>query len=418
MSTQKDHASVRVLFVSVAAPPKGSPESLQVSKLLKYLNNLPAEIHLVTERVPGKSKGWSTKEKKYEPILSELAQVIEIPLFRHQFSAIFRRINDNAFPILDEAFLFAMFTKKVIRNLSSVPDIIYSRSTPFSSALLAMKLSKAFRVPWIMHLSDPWVLSPFFEGQGRKGAYHQKVEHECFEQAEIVTFTSDDQVTMYESKYPQYKTKFRWYPNIFDDDEVLEDVSPCDNGITFLHTGNFYGPGRSPEPILKAVDHLYRTERAYLENVKFSFTGHMEPTLAETFRKYHVLPVEHIGVLALDEVIHLQKKSQVLVIIDWALPKEKAVFLLSKAIDYIATGKPILAITTKGSTIYRLVEGVYGRCFEHNDLKGIVRYIKYLIDGLRSNDQKVLKPYMADQKYSARKNAVALLELMQSLKSN
>jgi glycosyltransferase involved in cell wall biosynthesis len=410
---------MRVLFVSVAAPPKGSPESLQVSKFLKYLNCLPADIHLVTERLPGKSKGWSTKETKYESLLGELAQVIEIPLFRHQFSAIFRRLNDNVLPILDEAFLFSMFTNKVIKSLSGIPDIIYSRSTPFSSALLASKLSKTLGVPWIMHLSDPWVLSPFFEGHGIKGAYHKKVEHKCFEQADMVTFTSVDQITMYESKYPQHKSKFRWFPNVFDDDEVvLEDISTCDNGITFLHTGNFYGPGRSPLPILKAVDHLYRNEKAYLENVKFSFTGHMEPSLREIFRRYNTLPVEHIGVLTLDEVLHLQKNSQVLIIIDWALPKEKAVFLLSKAIDYIATGKPILAITTKGSTVYQLVEGVYGRCFEHDDLEGILGYLKYLIDGLRKNDQVVLKPYLADQKYSARNNASELFELMQSLQSN
>jgi hypothetical protein len=144
----------------------------------------------------------------------------------------------------------------------------------------------------------------------------------------------------------------------------------------------------------------------------------MEPSLREIFRRYNTLPVEHIGVLTLDEVLHLQKNSQVLIIIDWALPKEKAVFLLSKAIDYIATGKPILAITTKGSTVYQLVEGVYGRCFEHDDLEGILGYLKYLIDGLRKNDQVVLKPYLADHKYSARNNASELFELMQSLQSN
>ena len=344
-----NHALMRVLFVSVAAPPKGSPESLQVSKFLKYLNCLPVEIHLVTERLPDKSKGWSTKETKYELLLGELAQVIEVPLFRYQFSAILRRLNDSVLPILDEAFLFSMFTNKVIKRLSGIPDIIYSRSTPFSSALLASKLSKSLKVPWIMHLSDPWVLSPFFEAHGIKGAYHQKVEHKCFEQADIVTFTSVDQITMYESKYPQYKSKFRWFPNVFDDDEVvLENVSPGDSDITFLHTGNFYGPGRSPLPILRAVDHLYRNERAYLENVKFSFTGHMEPYLSEIFRTYNNLPVEHIGVLTLDEVLHLQKKSQVLIIIDWALPKEKAVFLLSKAIDYNGYRKTNISHNNQG----------------------------------------------------------------------
>jgi hypothetical protein len=116
--------------------------------------------------------------------------------------------------------------------------------------------------------------------------------------------------------------------------------------------------------------------------------------------------------------LHRQKKSQVLIIIDWELPPEQAVFLLSKAVDYMAARKPMLAITTRGSTIHKLIDGVYGRCFEHHDTSGIARYLKWLIDNFKQRDGQVYETYPVDRDYSASGNAQRLYDLIQNLSNS
>ena len=411
-----DFATPNVLFVSTAAPPKGSPESLQVGKYLKYLVGYPIDVYLVTEAVPKKQRGWSNMEKKYQSVLTSLKQVIEVPLYRRQISALLRRVNTSVLPVTDDALLFTKATRKVRTNLVADPDIIYSRSTPFSSAVLAMKLKRIYQVPWIMHLSDPWVVSPFFKAGGTYENYHRKLEQQCFERADKISFTSRDQIALYENEYPRFKSKFIWFPNVFDDEEVAEESVISHGKIRFLHTGNFYGPGRSPEPFLRALENLYNSDKHCLDHVDCIFAGRHEKSVDEIFRKYKSIPVRHIGVLSQNEVLQLQRDSQVLIIIDWELPQEKAVFLLSKAVDYMAARKSMLAITTRESTIHKFVEGVYGRCFEHHDIEGIAGHIRYLIDDCGKNDKPVQVPYQVDMNYSASKNAQRLFELLQNLK--
>lgn len=404
---------MNVLFVSIAAPPKGSPESLQVSKYLKYLIGHPLNIYLVTEKLPKENFGWRTVETKYLAILDKLTQTIKIPVYYHRFIyAIIRRLSSRISCILDNEFLFAGRTQKVIRELKKPPDIIYSRSTPFSSALLALKLKKKYTVPWIMHLSDPWVLSPFFNQKGTALKYNQRIEMTCFKNADKICFTSLDQVELYSKKYPEFENKFQWFPNVYDDDEVVTEAPSFSSSISFLHTGNFYGPGRSPDPLLEALKGISNHDPEYLKNVFFLFTGYHEPAIDKLLNRYESIGVKHLGVLPLEEIYELQRQSSVLVIIDWQLPKNQAMFLLSKTLDYMAACKPIMAITTPGSTVFKLIQGVYGQCFAHDDIEGIKKHMISLIKKYRNGDKIFLKPYEINKDYSAAYQAQRLFKLM------
>ncbi len=411
-STKLDSDRLKVMVISIASPPKGNPESLQVSRYLKYLSHKPLDIYLVTEQLPEASDGWVTFEKNYRHVLADVKQVIQIPTYRTIFYRIFSKIGIKYLPVLDEAFLFTLSAKKILRRFDGSPDIIYSRSTPFSSAVLAMKLSKIFNVPWIMHLSDPWVESPFFKIGGYNETFQRRVERTCFDLADRISFTSSEQIDMYRKKYPHYAAKFVWFPNVYDDESVNSHVRFKGKQLCFLHSGNFYGPGRSPEPILRALNYIRQKDMVSLKDVSFNFTGHKEPSIDNMFAKYPSIPAKHLGVLSLDQVQQLQRTSEVLIVIDWCLPKHQAVFLLSKIVDYMAARKPVLAITTKGSTIFNLVEGVYGKCFEHDDIAGIAEYIKLLINQIRDTG---IAPNQLDARYSASKNADQLYQLISDL---
>ena len=408
-----DNKMMKVLFVSIAGPPKGSPESLQVSKCLKYLIGHQLNIYLVTEKLPKVNFGWRTLETKYQAILSQVTQVIKVPVYYHRYlHAVIRRLSHKILPRLDNEFLFTLATRRILKDLMKKPDIIYSRSTPFSSAALAMKLKRKYGVPWIMHLSDPWVLSPFFYHKGSVLKYHQKMERDCFKNADKITFTSQEQIGVYKQVYPEYQSKFMWFPNVFDESEIFTNPPLFSPNMSFLHTGNFYGPGRSPDSLLWALERISNHYPKLLKNISFLFTGYHEPSVDKLLKRFESIGVKHLGVLPLEEIYKLQRQSSVLIIIDWQLPKDQAMFLLSKTLDYLAARKPIIAITTSGSTLYKLIQGVYGQCFDHHDIEGIKKHIVSLIDGYRNNHSTFLNPYEVNMEYSAGYQAKRLFELM------
>ena len=410
---------LNVLFVSIAGPPKGSPESLQVSKILKFLVKHPLNICLVTEELPIRNFGWRTIEQKYEPVLGKLSQIINLPVYYNRyFYALISRISSLILPRLDNEFLFTKAAAKVVRLVKQKPDIIYSRSTPFSSSVLALKLKRKYQIPWVMHLSDPWSISPFMKSKGPKFKYHQKMERNCFQEADIITLTSHQQIEIYKNTYPEYHSKFQWSPNVYDDDEVVVDKPSQSREMSFLHTGNFYGPGRSPEPILKAVAEIAKDYRSILDEVSFLFTGHQEPSIDRLINSYYQFGARHLGVLSLKGVYEMQRKSSVLILIDWNLPQHQAMFLLSKSLDYMAARKPVMAITTPGSTMHNLIQGVYGECFAHNDLEGIKRFLISIIKRYKKKDELFENPYEVNEDYAASINAKRLFHVLERYAGN
>ena len=151
-------------MVSISAPPYTNPESLQVSKYLKFLVDGSLQLILVTAKISKKNTGWRRVDNEYLPILNRLNQVIKIPAY---FNPLLSRIVKKLYPVWferpDNERRFISGWKSVIRQVKVNPDVIYSRSSPLSSSIMALRLQQHYNVPWIMHLSDPWTLSPFFD---------------------------------------------------------------------------------------------------------------------------------------------------------------------------------------------------------------------------------------------------------------
>jgi len=403
-----------VLIVSTAAPPFTNPESLQVSKYLKYLVDSNWRLSLVTAKISDRNLGWRKVDNKYETILDNLQQVIKIPSYYTPFlDRVIRRTYPAWFQKPDNERRFADNWKTVLKKLELKPDLIYSRSSPLSSALMALKLAKHFQIPWIMHLSDPWTMSPFFNYSNSTKRFHRMMEQECLEAASQICLTSQQQIQLYQKQYPEHKHKFKWFPNVYDDDD-LSFHEPDPESMIFVHTGNFYSSTRSPEPFLRALDAVYQEDPGLLADCQFLFAGFQDNSTKRDLLKYQKVGVRHIGPITVQECSALYAKAAVLVIIDFELPSEKAVFLLSKALDYMSSGKPILTITTPGSTLHNTLKTTHGRCYSHQDIAGIKNQLVDLVTKYKAQDPLFKTPFPVDQKYSASYNTERLEELFRA----
>ncbi|MCI5161651.1 MAG: hypothetical protein D3917_06435, partial [Candidatus Electrothrix sp. AX5] len=238
---------IKLLYVSIAFPPKWDSEGLQVAKYFKYLKrNDKLSISVVTSKNPTLNMPIDETLKEYS---DGYQQLIEIPIFENKYiNYAIRNIYPQALQKPDSKFSFIWGWKKVVKQLKKSPDIIYSRSFPLSSAIMALKLKKYYNVPWIFHMSDPWVDNHIDKRHPEVMAWNKDMELTCFEEADRVTVTSLETQAFYQKKYPQLSEKIMVHYNVYDRETFLANPYKIEGKLTFVCTGGLT-VNRSPVPL-------------------------------------------------------------------------------------------------------------------------------------------------------------------------
>jgi glycosyltransferase involved in cell wall biosynthesis len=392
---------MNLLLVSISAPPQNSPESLQVAKYVSGLAKL-SRLTLVTIKEVG---GWRSADKGLNEYLYGVKKIIRL---NHYTSKLFRLFYRLFFTHLlrrpDEYFMFPTQWRTVTKKLTEKPDLIYSRATPFSSCLMALKLKAHYKVPWVMHLSDLWADSPHFKYNNADKNYLQQLEAKCFKIADRISMTSHETIDFYAKKYPKFAAKFFFTPNVYRDEELLPNPFRFDGKLKFLHAGNFYGKGRSPAKLIEAFTLLYNKNPQLLNEVEIHFLGKFNHDIRTIFTQNNLPFIKVTENYSFQDSISHQRNSHIMLLFDWQFEHMNSVFFLSKILGYMASQRFILAITGKGSTCYNVIEGKYGKCFEHDDIEGIMEFIINAIDNYKNQNLAFFKINKPDPAYAANYN--------------
>ena len=211
---KSNHKKTCVLFVSIAFPPKSDSEGLQVAKYLKYLSkDQDLCIDVITSRDKTLFMSIDENLRKYS---SGCRQIIKIPFFENKYlNFIQRKINLSKLNYPDSKHRFHKNWEKAINQISNKPDVIYSRSFPLSSAIMALNIQRELQVPWVLHLSDPWTMNPIHK-LGDAKEWNENMERKCFQNATVISFTSKATVDNYSIKYPEYSSKMIISSNVFE----------------------------------------------------------------------------------------------------------------------------------------------------------------------------------------------------------
>jgi hypothetical protein len=374
----------KVLLVSIAAPPKTGAESIQTGRYLKHISN-HFDICLITSSLS--QKGWRKSDDSLESYTDYVTKKIEIPTFSNLASRLSRyKLLPSGILYPDADFLFYILGLMSMNQIKSFkPDILYSRSTPVSSAILALKLKKKLKIPWIMHFSDPWVENPYNNWSIKTREKSNRMESLLFESADIITLTSETAVDLYAGKYPHRKQDILYFPNIFD--KINEKDRNYEKGkkLRIAYTGNIYKE-RSINPLIKVVDHIRTKYPDYLNDFEILIAGNIDDYNYKMLKQSDSDIINYLGHLNYSESSELVRSSDILVSID--KPKESEfdnLFLPSKIMDYIAANRIILSITHIGSPTYKIVENQFGKCFNHNEIPLISRFIIEVINSIGKN---------------------------------
>ena len=334
---------MRLLLISNAALGKGGAESLQTSKYIKYLLKSGVKITHIT--TPYSSNLDSTYDHLKKEVKMKFSQKMNPYVFRF-----LRRFFPDKVKLPDEHYLLIEDIEKLAAGENY--DVIYSRSTPFSSAIAAKKLKMATGKPWVLHISDPWADSSYLDlknGSKKVEEYHRHHEKKSFEIADLITVTSEKTREFYIKKYPKCASKIEVSLNVFDFElfKPQEPVSKPD-GIQLLHSGNFYTK-RSPAPLLRVC----KKNEDWITEINIQFLGKIDDSVQSEITKIGFSNIEYLGSHSHQEAQNIAQGADVLLCIDIEADSETDLcYFPSKLLDYLILNKMIFIIWNRGSEIW------------------------------------------------------------------
>jgi hypothetical protein len=361
---------MRILAIVYCYPPMRVPASLCYLKLVCGLAELGHRVDIVT--IDPLSFEWIS-EDLLDPDLMKLRPtgVREHRVWSPEGSLPIRLVKRFGFtrelfhrflePRKSEWVLSARWTLRKLRG--SDFDVVLSCSQPHANHLLGRWIQKRTGLPWVAYFSDPWIGNVYSKPMSTRALqWNIRQEADVLAKADRILFTSQEMLNSVAERYPHEVTQklgvlpHCFVPAWFGGEGSAREHDP-NRPVVFLHTGHFYGP-RTPTPFFKGIEELHK--RGRIEGpVRFEFYGSMK----EDHRRYVDRPGlrELVGVhepVGYLDSLKLMRRSDVLVVIDAPVGNgEESVFLPSKLIDYLGSGREILGVTPEKGATARFLKG-------------------------------------------------------------
>lgn len=225
------------------------------------------------------------------------------------------------------------------------PDVIYASAPPHTSLLVASKLAREFNIPWFCEYRDLWCDHPYYDGSWLRRLIEKPLEkHVLSSCAGLVTVT--------ETWAAHLKTTHRqpvaFVMNGFDPDDYAPPatLTPLDpDHLTILYAGGIYPGKRDPSALFRALGEM-GTAAADIRVHFFMPPENVAEVKAMAVRNGVLGQVVLHDLVRREEIINLQQRSDILLLLRWDSPEENGV-LAGKLFEYIGSARPILSL---GST--------------------------------------------------------------------
>ena len=337
----------RALLLTYAFPPLQASESFLSVKAFAKIKSFDIDILTIDPSEIGYDLDYSLEgyvNKNFKKIYkASTPKWISRRMFR------FLRYVPG-FPDRFRFFNKLLYNKAMEIDVSSY-DLIISWSTWHSIHLVAAKIKRKFKsTPWIVHLSDPWAYNPFLTKIWGYKSSQYFLERRVLKASDGINFTTNASRQLVMKKYPKSWMNKTYVTSHSYDLALYEKrhLKPPSDVLIINYLGNFYGP-RNPINILNALRNIHAKNSNFLNGIVFRFVGKWIGN--ENWKSViYDLPedlIEVISPVSYIDSLSEMANSDLLLIVD--APFTTSVFFPSKLVDYIGSGKPIFAITPRGS---------------------------------------------------------------------
>lgn len=305
--------------------------------------------------------------------------------------------------------------------LREAPDtILFSSSPPLVAHRAAMQLKRRFGARWIADFQDPAAANPFTR-QGSPGArWEATLEARILRHADKVIANTDTAADALRASYPQWQEKITHMFNGFDPEESCVPASlPLRTYRVLSHVGSVYG-GRHPGILLAGLAHLIACGKLDPSRFKIACIGPLDeasmpdPALWQSLVAKGCIEIDR-RYLPRQEALERASASDFLLLLD-VNSLGTSLQVPSKLYDYLRIGRPILALTVRGSPVERILArgGVPYRCIYYRDASAEEAGAALLsLMGLDTSPVTASAWFWSE--FDARNQTRTLAELMRSL---
>ena len=338
-------ASPRLLLLSYAFPPMTAPEAVLSAKRVANLPGWEVEVIAAAPFHPGLGND------------AEMAVWIEARLAAvHRLSPPFRLPFHRLGALAHLPDPMRLLNRRAVAKAAALHrsrpfDAVLSWSTYHSIHLAGLALKRRLGLPWLVHMSDPWVDNPFVRYGRLTRALNAAMEHSVLAAADRVLLTSPETVDLVMAKHPaRWRDKTHVIPHGYDPALYPGERLPPPEGRALVarYLGNFYGV-RSPEPLFAAIVEALRRDAGALDGVAIEIVGQLDPGMMQAGSARHLPPglVRFRPPVGYRDSLGLMQTADLLLLVD--APANVSVFLPSKLVDYLGARRPVLALTSEGA---------------------------------------------------------------------
>lgn len=358
---------------------------------------------------PGDNDDWASCIKQKLGFLDTPCRLLG--LGPHRFSESIAWRAPNLLPGLQESIHWGRPAFQAALELAKQKhfDLIWATGDPWSSLIAACRLSKKLRRPFIADIRDPWTYGVLWNpATPRIAKWNQAWEQKILARAARTVFTSPLTRDIYRSRVKKESApRIVSITNGFDDSKPLEAPSALrssDRKCRLGFIGNLTAH-RDPQILIQAFK-LAR-ESIGSDQIALHFVGRITPY--ENFFKENA--IEHTPSVTQVQSRQSMRSADVLVLLQASMTLGSDV-ISGKAYEYLAAGKPILAVVPEtGGDAWLIRQTNAGTVTGTTDPNKIAHAIEHYWQLWKQN--KLVSPVTPDQldRFSRRNLTRELTEL-------
>lgn len=361
----------RVLFLAYLFPPIANSGTQRPLKFVKYLSQFGWQPTVVTAAHAG-------GHRVDEGLLADIpagVRVVRVPMVNEQVSDTIKkwtggtrageRIADAIGWRLRERFrkpdLYALWRPAARRAALRLMrdeqfDAIYATGFPWTTLLTAVDLSKATGVPLVADFRDPWVGEDLFRSERPPANEERPLERLVVEHASAVTTVAPTMTKRMIAAYPELSpAKFSTIFNGFDPPDLGAPARSTHTKFRIAYAG-VWKEGYNPSPLYDVIDWLRRSSPEVLANVEVIAAGFETGEAARRGLGEHITET---GVLSHQDAVALMHSADILFLTNGDGARQQ-LGLPGKMYEYLATGRPVLALTHPDGDAGRIIQQVGG----------------------------------------------------------
>jgi glycosyltransferase involved in cell wall biosynthesis len=404
-------AQDKLLLISCYFPPAGGIGVQRAVSLARYFPQNGFEVHVLTSRSSGPTVDPELLRQIPQNVKIHRTWTLEPPFYLRK--KLWSRINPSGTTSsVGTGLLFnikSLITHRIKTHVSPDPQVLWYpfairrairlvrrhgiqtvlvTAPPFSAFLILIELKRRFpHVCAIAEARDEW-LNYFakefaFRDDNVVAARAAQIEKATIASCDRFVAVTQTSLEQTRARYPdEAEGKFVVIPNGYDP-AAFSEFRPRSHGtgkLVVTYAGTIYKPS-SPKTYLDALDGLSEIRSDF----QTRFIGRIAEELDRSIFENRQSSIRLVDFVPHNDSLAFMEESDVLL-----LPWTDRANIPGKLFEYLATGKPILALCYRDSELARIMqETASGWCAEPSDTVAIQNALRniYALRGQYPNDR-------------------------------